>query len=126
MKSSFLSIGLLSLATLSTLAALPTPQASAQCVMNDTNIQLSMNGSGKPTDRTNDVSQNSNGACVGNTVNSTNVQVQTGGKTRATQRRVSNQQINGGSNNPTGVNIPPVKTRQNIQIDVDNPADRLK
>jgi Tfp pilus assembly protein PilV len=125
MKPSFLTIGLLSIATLSTLAAFPTPQASAQCVMNDTNIQLSMNGSGKATDRTNDVSQNSNGGCVGNTVNNTNVQVQTGGTARATQRRVSNQQINGGNSNPTGVNGPTVKTRQNIQIDVDNPADRF-
>jgi hypothetical protein len=126
MKPSFLSIGLLSIATISTLVALPTPQASAQCHMNDTNIQVSINGSGKPTNRTNDVSQNSNGNCVGNSVNSTNVQVQTGGTDRATQRRVSRQQINSGSNNPTGVNIPVVKTRQNIQIDVDNPADRLK
>ena len=126
MKPSFLSIGLLSIATISTLVALPTPQVSAQCHMNDTNIQVSINGSGKPTDRTNDVSQNSNGSCVGNSVNSTNVQVQTGGTARATQRRVSRQQINGGNSNPTGVNIPVVKTQQNIQIDVDNPADRLK
>jgi Tfp pilus assembly protein PilV len=125
MKPSFLSIGLLSIATLSTLAAFSTPQASAQCHMNDTNIQLSMNGSRKSTDRTNDVSQSSSGNCVGNSVNTTNVQVQTGGTDRATQRRVSNQQLNGGGNNPTGVNLPPVKTRQNIQIDVDNPADRF-
>jgi Tfp pilus assembly protein PilV len=125
MKPSFLSIGLLSLATVSTLAALPTPQASAQCIMNDTNIQVSINGSGKPTDRTNDVTQNSNGGCVGNTVNTTNVQLQTGGTTRATQRRVSNQQINGSGDNPTGVNVPTIKTRQNIQVNVDNPADRF-
>jgi hypothetical protein len=125
MKSSFLSIGLLSLATLSAVAALPISQASAQCVMNDTNIQVSINGSRKPTDRTNDVSQNSNGGCTGNTVNTTNVQLQTGGTDRATQRRVSRQQINGSIDNPTGVNLPPVKTRQNIQIDVDNPADRF-
>jgi hypothetical protein len=93
--------------------------------MNDTNIQVSINGSRKPTNRTNDVSQGSSGNCVGNSVNTTNVQLQTGGTDRATQRRVSNQQLNGGGSNPTGVNLPPVKTRQNIQIDVDNPADRF-
>lgn len=125
MKPSFLSIGLLSIATISALAALSTPQASAQCVMNDTNIQVSINGSGKPTDRTNDVSQNSNGGCVGNTVNTTNVQLQTGGTARATQRRVSNQQINGSGDSPAGVKGPTIKTRQNIQINVDNPADRF-
>ncbi len=125
MKPSFVSIGLLSVATFSTLAALIIPQASAQCVMNDTSIQVSINGSRKPSDRTNDVSQNSNGGCVGNTVNTTNVQVQTGGTDRATQRRVSRQQVNGSNNSPSGVNLPPVKTRQNIQIDVDNPADRF-
>ncbi len=125
MKYSFLPIGLLSIATFSTLVGLSAPQASAQCVMNDTNIQVSINGSRKPSDRTNNVSQNSNGGCVGNTVNTTNVQLQTGGTQRATQRRESNQQINGSNNSPIGVNLPPVKTHQNIQIDVDNPADRF-
>jgi hypothetical protein len=125
MKPSFLSIGLFSITTLSALTALSVPQASAQCVMNDTNIQVSMNGSRKPTDRTNDVSQEANGGCVGNTVNTTNVQVQTGGTDRAVQRRVSRQQINGGGNNPSGVNGPTIKTKQNIQVDVDNPAARF-
>jgi hypothetical protein len=125
MKYSFLPIGLLSIATFSTFFGLSVPQASAQCVMNDTNIQVSINGSGKPSDRTNNVSQNSNGGCVGNTVSTTNVQLQTGGTQRATQRRESNQQINGSNNSQIGVNLPPVKTHQNIQIDVDNPADRF-
>jgi hypothetical protein len=125
MKPSFLSIGLLSIATLCTFTSVSVPQASAQCIMNDTNIQVSINGSRKPTDRTNDVSQNSNGSCVGTTVNTTNVQLQTGGTGRVSQRRESRQQINGSNNNPTGINLPPVKTHQNIQIDVDNPADRF-
>ncbi len=125
MKPSYLSIGLLAIASLSTFAALPTPQASAQCVMNDTNLQVAINGSGKPSDRTNNVTQGSNGGCVGNTANTTNVQVQTGGTQRATQRRESRQQINGSNDSPTGINLPPVQTRQNVQIDVDNPADRF-
>jgi hypothetical protein len=126
MKSSFLSAGLLSLATFSAVVTLSAPHASAQCVMNDTNIQMSINGSKKPTDRTNNVSQGSTGGCVGNTANSVNVQTNTGGTERATQRRNSNQQINGSDNSPTGINMPPVKLHQNVQVDVDNPADRLK
>ncbi len=125
MKPLSLSVGLLTLASLSTFAALPVPHASAQCVMNDTNLQVSINGSHKPTDRTNNVSQDSNGGCVGNTINTTNVQVQTGGTQRATQHRESRQQINGSNNSPIGVNLPPVKTHQNVQVTVDNPADRF-
>lgn len=125
MKYSYLvSLGLIS-ATLSVFAALPVPQASAQCVMNDTNIQLSMNGSGKKADQSNDVKQASNGGCVGNTVNTTNVQTQTGGTDRAIQRRQSTQQLNGSNDSPTGINMDPVKVKTNVQVNVDNPADRL-
>jgi hypothetical protein len=126
MKSSYISAALLSLATFSAVVTLSAPDVSAQCVMNDTNIQLGMNGSGKPADRTNDLTQGSTGNCVGNSVNTTNVQVNTGGTERATQRRTSKQQINGGNSSPTGINLPPVKLHQNVQVDVDNPADRLK
>jgi hypothetical protein len=126
MKSSYISAGLLSLATCSALVTFSAPRASAQCVMNDTNIQLSMNGSKKPSDRTNNLSQDSKGGCVGNTVNTTNVQVNTGGTERATQRRTSTQQINGSNNSQTGINMDPVKLHQNVQVDVDNPVDRLK
>lgn len=125
MKFSPLSLGLLTIATFSTIAALPMPQSNAQCVMNDSNIQLSVNGSRQPTDRTNNVKQNSSGGCTGNIVNTTNVQVQTGGTQRATQHRDSQQQVNGSNNSPTGINLPPVKTHQNVQVDVDNPADRF-
>jgi hypothetical protein len=125
MKPSLLSASLLALATLSALAALPVREASAQCVMNDTNIQMTIGGSRKPTDRTNNVSQGSTGGCVGNTVNTTNVQSSVGGTERATQRRQSTQQINGSNDSATGINMPPVKLHQNVQVDVDNPADRL-
>lgn len=94
--------------------------------MSDINFQSSINGSGKPTNRTNDVKQGSTGGCVGNSVNTTNVQSQTGGTDRATQRRQSTQQINGSNNSPTGVNLDPVKIKTNVQVDVDNPADRLR
>lgn len=126
MKSASLSVGLLSLATLSILTTLPVPHASAQCVMSDINFQSSIDGSRQPAIQTNDVQQGSTGGCVGNTVNTTNVQSQTGGTERTTQRRQSIQQINGSSNSPTGINMEPVKIKTNVQIQVDNPADRLR
>lgn len=127
MKPACYSLGLLALASLSTtLAICQVTPASAQCVMNDTNIQVSINGSRQATDRTNQVRQGSTGNCVGNSVSTTNVQSTAGGTDRASQQRQSNQQINGGNSNPTGTNIPAVKLHQNVQIDVYNPADRLR
>jgi hypothetical protein len=114
----------MTIATCSTFAALPAHQASAQCVMNDTSIQVAINGSRKPTDRQNNVNQNSNGGCVGNTVNTTGVQVQTGGNSPVRQTRTVNQTINGGNNSPSGVNLSPVKTRTNVGIDVFNTTNR--
>jgi hypothetical protein len=126
MKFSHCSVGLLTLATLSALVTLPVPPASAQCVQSDINFQSSINGSGQPTDRTNDVSQTSTGGCVGNTVSTTNVQSQTGGTTRATQHRTVTQQVNGSNDSPTGINMAPVKIKTNVQVDVYNAADRLR
>lgn len=125
MKPDRYSLGLMVLATLSTIVSGNITSASAQCVMNNTNIQVAVNGSKQPTDRSNRVSQNSTGSCVGNAVNSTNVQSTTGGTDRASQQRQSTQQVNGGTSSSTGVNVPPVKLQQNVQIDVYNPADRL-
>jgi hypothetical protein len=122
---SYLSIGLLTLPALCA-AILFAPNAQAQCIMNDTNLQVSISGSKQPTNRTNNVRQGSTGNCVGNTVNTTNVQTNVGGTDRATQNRQSNQQLNGSNSNPTGVNLAPAKFRQNVQVDVYNPADRLK
>jgi hypothetical protein len=126
MKSSYLSVSLLSLITLSAAIALPVPQASAQCVMNDTSIQMSMHGSKKPGKQSNEVTQGSTGPCVGNTVNTTNVQNDHGSHRAVDQSRTSNQQVNGTKNSPSGINLKPIKTHQDIKIDITNPADRLK
>ncbi|WP_373547893.1 hypothetical protein [Chamaesiphon sp.] len=125
MKASYYS-AILALATLSTLVPLAVVPVNAQCVMNDINFQSSIGGSRQPANQSNNVSQGSTGGCVGNTVNTTNVQSQTGGTERTTQRRQSTQQINGSNNSPTGINMDPVKIRTNVQIQVDNPADRLR
>jgi hypothetical protein len=124
MKFTFLALGLATIGTCSTLATLPMQQASAQCVMNDTFIGVAINGSRRPTDRQNSVTQNSSGGCIGNTVNTTGIQVQTGGTSSVRQTRTVNQTINGGNNSPSGVNLSPVKTRTNVGVDVFNPADR--
>jgi hypothetical protein len=124
MKFTSLSLGLAAIATCSTFALLPTPQSSAQCVMNDTFIGVAITGSRKPTDRQNNVSQNSNGGCIGNTINTTSVQVQTGGTNPVRQIRNVNQTINGSNNSPTGVNLSPVKTRTDVGVDVFSPAAR--
>ena len=125
MKASSYS-AILALATLSALVPLAVAPVNAQCVMNDINFQSSIGGSRQPANQTNDVSQGSTGGCVGNTVNTTNVQSQTGGTERTTQRRQSTQQINGSNNSPTGIDMDPVKIKTNVQINVDNPADRLR
>jgi hypothetical protein len=124
MKFTYLSLGLAVIGTCSTFAALPANRASAQCVMNDIGIGVAINGSRTPTDRTNNVAQNSNGGCVGNTINTTGVQVQTGGTSPVRQTRTVNQTINGSNNSPTGVNLSPVKTRTNVGVDVFTPANR--
>jgi long-subunit acyl-CoA synthetase (AMP-forming) len=126
MKPAYYPLGLLALATFSTVISSHVTPASAQCVMNDTNIQVAINGSKQATDRSNRVSKNSTGSCVGNAVNSTNVQSTTGGTDRASQQRQSTQQVNGGTSSLTGVSVPPVNLQQNVQIDVYNPADRLR
>lgn len=126
MKSSLVSASLLALATMSALVALPVRQASAQCVMNDTNIQMNISGSRTPTERTNNVEQNSTGGCVGNTINTTNVQSNVGGTASVRQNRQSSQTINGSNDSPTGINMSPLKFKQSVQVDVYNAADTIK
>jgi hypothetical protein len=100
-----------------------TSPMKAQCVMNDVNLQVSMSGSKKPTQRTNNVTQVSRGPCVGNTITTTNTQVYTG-RERATQLRESYQVINNqGSHNSLGSNT--VKVKTNVQVDVYNPAANI-
>ena len=94
--------------------------------MNDINFQSSIGGSRQPANQSNSVTQGSTGGCVGNTINTTNVQSQTGGTDRVDRRRQSSQQMNGSNNSPTGIDLDPVKIRTNVQIKVDNPADRLR
>jgi hypothetical protein len=94
--------------------------------MNDTNIQMNISGSRTPTERTNNVAQNSTGGCVGNTVNTTNVQSNVGGTAAVRQNRQSSQTINGTNDSPTGINMAPLKFKQSVQVDVYNAADNIQ
>jgi hypothetical protein len=125
MKSSHLPIALLLLTT-SGLVSIPIPHAQAQCVVSSIVTQTSINGSRKPSNQINKVNQNSNGGCVGNTVNNTSVQVNTGGTEQTTQRNQTNQQVNGSNNSPTGVNLDPVKVKVSTPVNVYNPADSFR
>jgi hypothetical protein len=98
------------------------PSASAQCVMADISIQTNISGSKKPANQVNDVTQDSEGGCVGNSAVSTSVQSNVGGRGEVTQRRESRQRIEG--NNDGGSN--PVKIPVSVQVDVHNPADNLR
>lgn len=123
MKIKLLAFSLLSGSTFLLVGSALTSSASAQCVMADISVQYNISGSRRPTDRTNDVRQDSNGKCSGNAVVTTGVQGNVGGRGRVEQRRTVRQQINGSN---SGIGGEPVKVRVNVPIDVYNPADNLR
>ncbi|ACB50924.1 hypothetical protein cce_1574 [Crocosphaera subtropica ATCC 51142] len=96
----------------------------AQCVQGDVSVQYSISGSQKPSQRTNDVTMNSDPKCRGNASVSTGVQGHIGPNTAEQNRRVD--QVQQGSNKyPQVPNGTTVQIRSNVQVDVDNPADRF-
>jgi hypothetical protein len=100
------------------------PPAIAQCVQADVSVQYNISGSKEPTDRTNDVDFQSNGACRGNASVTTGIQGNVGGdgkvrQTRIVRHRVDNESsINNHSDNT-------VEIKSNPAIDVYNAADSL-
>lgn len=120
--ASLFSIGLLSFSAC-LIAPSTTRMASAQCVMTDVGQQVTMSGSRRPTDRTNNVNMQSQGPCTGNSITTTGEQLQQGGTAPAVQRREVNQQMQGGSDGGTGVTTPTVRVIVNPKADVFNPAD---
>ncbi|PSB02022.1 hypothetical protein [Merismopedia glauca] len=99
------------------------PSASAQCVMADISIQYNINGSRRPADQTNNVSQESNGSCRGNTAVSTSVQGNVGGRGQVIQRRESRQRLEGNNNGGGGHTV---KVPVSVQVDVYNAADNFR
>ncbi len=96
----------------------------AQCVQGDVSVQYSISGSQKPPQRSNDVTMESQPGCRGNSSVTTGVQGHIGPSSVQQNRRVNN--IQRGSNKypqvPSGSTV---KIRSNVQVNVDNPADRF-
>jgi hypothetical protein len=122
MHLKLLGLGLLFSSGMVAFSAVSIPSASAQCVMADISIQTNISGSKKPANQTNDVTQESEGGCRGNSAVSTNVQTNVGGRGEVTQRRESRQRIEGNSSGGSN----PVKVPVSVQVDVYNPADNLR
>ncbi len=98
--------------------------AKAQCVQGDVSLQYSISGSQKPTQRTNDVTMESDPNCRGNSSVTTGVQGHIGPNTAEQNRRVNNIQ-QGNNKHPQIPNGRTVQIRSNVQVDVDNPVDRF-
>ncbi|NET37313.1 MAG: hypothetical protein F6K19_35700 [Cyanothece sp. SIO1E1] len=126
MKLALFSLGLFSLAPLWVLASNFNHVASAQCVVSDVAVQVAVHGSRRPARQSNDVDIKSDGPCSGNTSTSHSTQVQVGGTGEVRQERRSRHRLSGGQNNRTGVNGPTVAIPVEVQVNVDNPADRIR
>lgn len=98
--------------------------AKAQCVQGDVSVQYSISGSQKPTQRTNDVTMESDSNCRGNSSVTTGVQGHIGPNATEQNRRVNNIQ-QGHNKHPQIPNGRTVQIRSNVQVDVDNPVDRF-
>jgi hypothetical protein len=99
---------------------------SAQCVVADVAIQATITGSSQPAQQTNDVAIESEGACVGNTSVSTSRQVQVGGTGPVRQERQSRHRLQGTNQPAAGASGPTVAVPVEVQVDVYNPAQRLR
>ncbi|MGK7939216.1 MAG: hypothetical protein AB4062_03490 [Crocosphaera sp.] len=96
----------------------------AQCVQGDISVQYSISGSQKPSQRSNDVTMESEPGCRGNSSVTTGVQGHIGPNSVEQNRRVQNVQ-RGNNKYPQVPNGSTVQIRSNVQVDVDNPVDRF-
>ena len=126
MKFVLVSLGLFSLSSFLTVASSFHQVASAQCVMADVAIQVAVHGSEKPAEQTNQVAMMSDGPCTGNTSVSASRQIHVGGTDEVRQERRSRHQVRGDGESRTGLNGPTVAVPVEVQVDVDNPAYRLR
>jgi len=126
MKITFLALGLLSCSTLLTVESSLINSASAQCVQADVSVQYNISGSRQPTQRSNDVDQQSQGPCTGSATVTTGVQGNERGTGEVIQRRRVRQRQEGGADNGTGVSGPTVPVNVNVGVDVYNPAENIR
>lgn len=125
-KPQYLGLGLLCAGALVSFA----PGASAQCVVADVAIQAAIHGGEQPAEQVNDVAIDAKGPCVGNTSVSTSRQIQVGGTGEVRQTRQSRHQLRSSDRTSGSVSGsaagPTVVVPVNVQVDVYNPADRLR
>lgn len=128
LKPQYLGLGLLCAGAL----VYSAPEASAQCVVADVSIQAAIHGGDRPAEQVNDVVIEADGPCTGNTSVSTSRQVQVGGTGDVRQVRQSRHQIHssepssGRSSEPSDQGGPTVAVPVDVQVDVYNPAERLR
>ena len=124
MKLTGLTIGILSIFSLLSIDWLAS-SVVAKCIQADVSVQYNISGAKEPTDRTNDVDFQSNGACRGNVSVTTGVQGNVGGNGRVRQTRVVRHRIENqdGSNRYSGNST--IQIKSNPAIDVYNAADNL-
>ena len=127
MKFRLFSLGLLSVSPFLILSPISTPAASAACAMTDVSVQVAVHDKLKhPAEQESNVTQESVGRCLGNTITSTTTQFYFGDAGAVKQQIDSHQHLSGGTGYGIGVNTPVIKTPVEVKVDVDNPATRLK
>lgn len=126
MKFALFSFGLFSFSSFLTFASAFNQVASAQCVMADVAVQVAVDGSEDPAQQSNDVEMRSDGPCRGNSSVGASRQIHVGGTGEVRQERRGRHQIRGDGDSRTGVDGPTVAIPVEVQVDVDNPADRLR
>lgn len=99
--------------------------ASAQCIQADVSVQYNISGSKEPTDRTNDVEFQTNGACNGNVSLTTGVQGNVGGNSRVRQTRVVRHRVENRNSDRRYAGSSTIQIKSNPAIDVYNAADNL-
>jgi hypothetical protein len=116
MKSKLILLSAFSISALSAFIPTFSPSAKAVCVLTDVNVQVAIHPKDTAANQSNNVDQQASDNCYGNSATTTGTQVYYGSGS-VNQSRDSIQKVEGG-NNPTGINVPPIKVPINIQVDV--------
>jgi len=97
----------------------------AQCVVADTSVQISVNGSREPAQQNNEVEVDAPESCHRNRSVSTSRQVQVGGNGSTVQQRRSRHQINSTEESSSVGSGSTMVIPVEVQLDVHNTADNL-
>lgn len=128
MRCRLFSLSFLSLSTVLAFAASVDVPAFGQCVVADVAVQAAIHGSKKPAQQSNEVEIRGRDSCVGNTSVHTGKQIHVGGTEQVVQERRSQHRIGGNRrrNNTKKNHGSTVAVPVEVQVDVYNPAERLR